>query len=194
MSSSIRRMTSNDLPRFQAHFARHRAESGRGGHHFMPFAPDDLDGPKGLDAEALDRPLSEPGWQRWFLAFADNGNVVGHGNVVGNVDLKGGGLRAGLHRCELGIGIERPYRGAGLGQRLMETAIGFALEAESLAWIDLSVFVHNSAARALYKKLGFVEVGTIVDRFRIAGTDHSVPSGGTSIDDVLMALSVSGRR
>lgn len=162
-----------DLAPFHAHFRRHLAESGRGDGHFMPFAPDDEDGPTGLTAEGLARSLRERSWQRWFLATTDRGDVVGH------VDLKGDGLRVGLHRCELGIGIERPYRRQGLGRRLMETAIEFARNAETLSWVDLRVFAHNAAGRALYRSLGFVEIGTIVDRFRIEGQ---------KIDDVLMTL------
>lgn len=44
-----------DLGCFHDHFERHRAESGRDGdQHFMPFDPDDEDGPAGLVASALD--------------------------------------------------------------------------------------------------------------------------------------------
>ena len=177
MGLTIRPLTRSDLPRFELHFARHRAESGGGAGHFMPFAPDDPEGPKGLDPGALERPLTGRGWQRWFLAFADDGEIVGH------VNLKGAGLKSALHRCELGIGIERPYRGRGLGKRLMAAAIDFALGSQTLAWIDLGVFAHNVAARALYRQLGFVEVGILADRFRVEGT---------SIDDVVMTLDVSG--
>ncbi len=143
----------------------------------MPFAPEDPDGPKGLDADSMDLPLTEPGWQRWFVALEESDS-----RIVGQVDLKGDGLRAGLHRCELGLGIERPHRGGGLGRRLMVTAIEFARSEESLSWVDLRVFAHNAAGRALYRKLGFTEVGTLTDRFRIQG----VP-----IDDVMMTLNVA---
>jgi len=175
-SESIRPMTPDDLPRFLAHSKRHRAESGRGDHHFMPFAPGDEGGPTGLDIDAIYRPLTEPGWQRWFVAVTDQGDIVGH------VDLTGDALRTGLHRCELGIGIERPYRGKGLGRRLMETAMEFTRGTDTLSWIDLRVFAHNAAARALYEKLGFSEVGTLVDRFRM---------DGQMIDDVIMTLRVA---
>lgn len=40
-----------------------------------------------------------------------------------------------------------------------------------LAWMDLGEFAHNAPARALYAKLGFVEVGTTRDRFRIDGQE-----------------------
>jgi RimJ/RimL family protein N-acetyltransferase len=63
----------------------------------------------------------------------------------------------------------------------MDAAIGFSRDAESLRWLDLRVFAHNARARALYRSLGFEEVGTLRDRFRI---------GEVSIDDVIMTLRV----
>ncbi len=55
---------------------------------------------------------------------------------------------------------------------------------ESLEWIDLKVFAHNTPARSLYRELGFVDIGVVRDRFRI---------GGQSIDDVIMTLDLSTR-
>ena len=81
----------------------------------------------------------------------------------------------------MGIGIERAFRGQGLGRKLMETAIEFARETPSIEWVDLRVFSHNLNARALYQALGFVEVGVVRDRVRIEGE---------SIDDVMMTLNV----
>lgn len=173
---SVRRLRKADLPAFAAHFSRHRAESGRGDVHFMPFEPDDPAGPQGLDASALELPLFVTGWQRWFVACAGI-------KIVGHVNLKGAGLKTQLHRCELGLGIERGHRGEGLGRRLAQTAIDFAREAPTLAWLDLRVFGHNRPARALYASLGFREVGRLDDCFRIEGRQ---------VDDVLMTLDVSG--
>ena len=109
-------------------------------------------------------------------------DATGGRRVVAHVNLKGDGLATGLHRCELGIGIEEAYRSAGLGRRLMGTAIDFARHAPSLNWLDLRVFSHNTPARVLYISLGFKEVGTWFDRFRISGQ---------SIDDILMTLNVA---
>lgn len=159
-----------------AHMGRHRAESGTDGDLiFMPFEPCGDAGPRGLDRAAWETPLDQPGWQRWYVALDPTGTVVGH------VDLKGDGLATGLHRCELGIGIERAHRGGGLGRRLMGAALDFARQAPTLAWVDLRVFGHNHRARALYESLGFEHQGTLRDRFRIRGEQ---------IDDDLMALSV----
>ena len=175
----IRPLTLSDLPSYEAHAKRHRNESGHGDLHFWPFEANDVTGPKGLSADALTRPLTDIGWQRCFVALSKD-----ESSIVGDVNLKGDGLRTGLHRCELGIGIERPYRKQGLGRRLMATAIEFAAGAKSLGWIDLKVFAHNTPARSLYRELGFVEIAVVRDRFRI---------GGQSIDDVIMTLDLSAR-
>jgi len=172
----IRAVEAAHTEALQAHFDRHRAESGRGDIHFMPFAPDDPDGPRGLNTDGLALPLSEPAWQRAFAAWSGN-------EVVGHVDLKGGRLKSTLHRCELGIGIERHARGAGLGRALMLRAIEHVQKAPGLDWLDLRTFGHNTPALALYQSLGFVEVGVIEDFIRVEGE---------RIDDVLMTLSVSG--
>lgn len=172
----ISRLSTDAIALFDQHFARHRAESGREDCHFMPFAPDDDEGPKGLDANLFELTLDTPGWQRWWVARRNQ-----HGDIVGHVDLKGDHLKTGMHRCELGIGIERAYRGQGLGRRLMQTAIEFARNAPSISWLDLRVFAHNEIARGLYLNQGFVEQGTVLDRFRI---------DTASIDDVLMTLDV----
>ncbi len=168
----VRPFEPGDIDQVRRHFARHRAESGRGDGHFMPFAPGDPDGPRGADLEACARALTEPGWERWIVAVVDD-------QIVGHVNLKGDRLKVARHRCELGIGIERAYRGRGIGGRLMTAAIELASDAPTLEWIDLRVFAPNTAARALYRRFGFTEIGTLADRFRI---------DGEPIDDVIMTL------
>lgn len=164
---------------FSEHFQRHRAESGRGERHFMPYGPEDPLGPTAPDLWRLNLTVDTPGWQRWFVATLDGADE--HPRTVGHVDLKGDTISTGMHRCELGIGIERSYRGHGLGRRLMLHATEFARATGTIEWVDLKVFAHNAPARALYRALGFQEVGTVTDRFRIADA---------SIDDVLMTLRV----
>ena len=168
-------VTAERVAALESHFQRHRAESGGPEGHFMPFDPDDPEGPKGLDAAALGLALTDPGWQRWWAAL-DGDEVIGH------VNLKGPGLRTILHRCELGIGIERYRRGGGLGRRLMAAALDFARAEPSIDWVDLMVMQTNTTARALYESLGFTHIGTYEDRFRIQGK---------SIGDVMMTLSVA---
>jgi len=177
MKIKINVIRSQDLALFDAHFARHRAESGRGDYHFMPFEPHDPKGPRGIDKATIDLPLTEIGWQRWWIASVEDGQ-----KIIGHLDLKGGRLATSLHRCVLGIGIERAYRGLGLGKRLMLEAVAFTRAAPTLSWLDLNVFAHNTNARSLYANLGFEEIGILKDQFRVVNE---------SIDDVMMTLSVS---
>lgn len=169
-------LTEQLIPALADHFSRHRKESGVNDFHFMPFLPDDPQGPRGASADRVFLPLDQPGWQRWFCA---QDTVTG--DIVGHVDIKSEGLRASMHWCELGIGIESAYRGMGLGERLMTRAIDFARQQDRLEWIELRVFANNSPAVSLYKKLGFEFVGILQDRFRLRGQ---------SIDDIVMVLNV----
>jgi RimJ/RimL family protein N-acetyltransferase len=173
---TIRALTLDDRKRFQEHLVRVRAESARSREPFTPVTPADQRDPAKLDHDAFAWPLTEPKWRRGFAVVTEDGWIVGH------VELKGDEFRAGLHRCELGIGIERPYRRLGFGRQLMENVIEFARASDSIEWIDLFVFGHNVAARALYRNLGFKEAGTVTDRFRI---------DGRSVDDVIMTLKVN---
>ena len=161
------------------HFQRHRAESGTDGIHFMPFTPGDPDGPRGITVDKALLDTDQPGWQRWFCAHDAKRQLI-----IGHVDLKSDPLRSALHRCELGIGIETPYRAMGLGRRLMMEAINFARHRQAIEWIDLKVFANNKPARSLYRDMGFIEVGTVTDRFRI---------DSQCIDDVIMTLNVSDK-
>lgn len=172
-------MTASDRNTFDAHFERHIRESGDDGVHFMPYDLEAGDRPRDFDFSPLDKPLSDTGWQRWFVAVEESADIVGH------VDIRGSAIRSGLHRCTLGIGIEKPWRGRGLGLRLMQTAIEFTRDAPGLDWIDLGVFSNNPVAIALYRRLGFIEVGRREDLFRVRGE---------AITDIMMVLDVAGNK
>ncbi len=64
------------------------------------------------------------------------------------------------HRGVLGMGIRSEFRGQGIGQKLLEKAIQHAKHI-GLEKVELTVYTSNTGAQALYKKLGFVEVGFI---------------------------------
>jgi ribosomal protein S18 acetylase RimI-like enzyme len=66
---------------------------------------------------------------------------------------------------ELGMAIAREWRGRGVGSALMEAAIEWSREC-GLHKLSLSVWPHNAAAIALYRKYGFVEEGRHVKQFR----------------------------
>jgi RimJ/RimL family protein N-acetyltransferase len=157
------------------HLVRNARESGRDGDaHSRASSADEPVDIESMTARihlGIARPLSALEWQRWWVLL-DGAYVRGH------VDLRGAGIISALHRARLGIGLERGWRGKGWGERLMRAAIDWAA-AEGLGWIDLGVFEDNTPARALYRKLGFEEVGLVRDAFRV---------DGRNLDDVSMTL------
>jgi len=179
MTLLVRAATIDDLPGIVADMRAQLPDNGRDGVWFSTVRIEDADvrfSPARLDDMrfAHARAVHEPGWARTFVA-TDEDRIVGH------VDLTGGPVAAMLHRCTLGIGLQAAYRGRGLGRILMLTAIAWAREA-GVRWIDLGVMAGNDRAYALYRSLGFVEVGRVADRFRV---------GETSLTDIVMALALA---
>lgn len=66
---------------------------------------------------------------------------------------------------EIGMTVARERRGVGVGSALLAAAIDWARE-RGLHKLSLSVFAHNTAAIALYRKFGFVEEGRRVKQYR----------------------------
>jgi ribosomal protein S18 acetylase RimI-like enzyme len=98
--------------------------------------------------------------------------------VIGWCEVRRELLPGREHSGVLGVGLRPPFRGAGLGRRLMECAIASAWQ-RGFTRIELWVRSPNAAAIALYGKLGFVEEGRRRDAVRL---DHG------SEDELLMAL------
>jgi len=66
---------------------------------------------------------------------------------------------------EIGMAVARAWRGRGVGSALLAAAIDDARE-RGLHKLSLSVFAHNAAGIALYRKYGFVEEGRRVKQYR----------------------------
>ncbi len=179
---AIRFMTSADMEAFMALNRTMVEESGHNGAPiFTPMEP--------WDEERANRnrvdfppkfsiPIGTPGWCRILGLFMD-------GALCGELSFQGGRLPTGQHRTILGISIAKAARGQGLGRRMMEHAIDWAVEQSALDWIDLYVFENNPKARQLYQRIGFVEVGRTADRFRVFNT---------RIDDIHMVLDLQTLR
>jgi RimJ/RimL family protein N-acetyltransferase len=86
------------------------------------------------------------------------------------------------HVATLGMFVDRGWRGAGIGTALMREALRWA-RAVGVEKIELTVYPGNDTARALYRRFGFVEEGTLVR--------HSKKAGGYE-DEVLMGLWLGG--
>ena len=174
MAFELRPATALDITEVIEHDKRHMKEPGFNGSLSHPFLPEhefDWDMRKRERLLSWSRPISEEGWSRSFILLIDN-------KVQGHVHLKN--LFSGtLHRAQLGMGLEMPARGQGHGKKLLEMAINWARTEESLYWIDLSYFAHNTPAQKLYTSCGFKELFVYEDRLRV---------GHHRIDDVVMAL------
>ena len=89
-----------------------------------------------------------------FVAIADT-------EVVGSLHL----FPSSFGYAEIGMHVAKEWRGRGVGTALMEAAINWA-RAKGLHKLSLSVFPHNVAGIALYRKFGFVEEGRRIKHMR----------------------------
>ena len=80
---------------------------------------------------------------------------------------------------ELGMLVDRGWRGRGVGTALVAAAAGRA-RGQGLHKLSLEVFAHNTAAIALYRKAGFTEEGRRVKQYRRAN--------GELWDSIVMGL------
>jgi putative acetyltransferase len=98
--------------------------------------------------------------------------------VVGWADIFPAWAHAVSHCGSLGMGVLAPYRGRGLGTRLLEACIAKAWR-KGLTRIELQARADNAAAIALYEKLGFRHEAVQRRAMRFNGRYH---------DAVLMSL------
>lgn len=163
---TIRKAVRDDLPAFFDYLNDHLSDNGLGGTAlFMPIPRSESRFPAEKEAgfrAGLETPVGQPGWRRAWLAIGPGGHIAGH------IDLRARLEKAAAHRALLGMGVHRDFRKRGLGAALIGAATDWA-SLEAVDWIDLEVLSVNRAARALYQRAGFVQVGELDDMFRIDG-------------------------
>jgi ribosomal protein S18 acetylase RimI-like enzyme len=86
---------------------------------------------------------------------------VEDGKIVGNVTVQKAD-KYGNRWQIANVAVARAYRGRGIARRLMDQALAHVASADG-RWAVLQVYDHNSVARRLYTRLGFEEVGGMVD-------------------------------
>jgi RimJ/RimL family protein N-acetyltransferase len=101
--------------------------------------------------------------------------AVAGGEIIGMLHLEVS--RHGFG--ELGMLVDRGWRGRGVGSALVAAAVGWAHD-HGLHKLCLEVFARNAAAIALYRRHGFVEEGRRARQYRRAS--------GELWDSIMMGL------
>ncbi|WP_298881739.1 GNAT family N-acetyltransferase [uncultured Bradyrhizobium sp.] len=95
------------------------------------------------------------------------------GDVVGRCDVRRHPRPIYAHAGILGMGLVQPFRGQGLGTRLITTTLAAARGA-GLSRVELSVREVNLSAIALYKRVGFAVEGLSRNAVKIDGVYENV--------------------
>lgn len=135
----------------------------------IPLAPDEFTFTPEDERERIEE-LSGP---RACWLVAEDG-----GALVGELSLRPVSTRRALaHVATLGMTVRRSARGRGVGSALLARAIEWAPTA-GFSRIELDVYARNTAAIALYEKMGFAHEGR---RARL------VREGDVYLDGLIMA-------
>lgn len=97
--------------------------------------------------------------------------------LIGYISADGGDYKRNRHSVYIVIGIIQAYTGQGIGTKLLEELENWAYR-NKIRRLELTVMVHNKAAIALYKKIGFEVEGT---------KKHSLFIDGSYVDEYYMA-------
>lgn len=97
--------------------------------------------------------------------------AVVDGAVVGWCNVPPASRAVSAHVGDLFMGLVAEFRGKGFGERLLRQAVQ-AADTFGFRRIELGVFATNTAAAALYRKVGFVEEGIKRMAILVDGTYH----------------------
>jgi len=146
---TVREATNDDVAGFAAFFRRAWQEAGPDSPGFAGATDETIT--ELIAPEVVRQRLGGPD-RRMFLAW-DRDLVVGFSATrrldASTVDLAG-------------IIVLEGYAGLGVGSRLVDAAIG-RVQPEGCTRLIVRTEVDNSRARAFYRSLGFVDVGTAVE-------------------------------
>ena len=158
----------------------HGNAAGAGAVVVRPIALGDVEGFRAC----VDAVMKERRWLAYVEAFSlsrtaafvagnlESGNpqyvADDGGRIVGWCDVCRESIPTYAHCGMLGMGVLPPYRGRGVGARLLAATLAAARE-RGFERVELSVYAHNTAAQALYRRAGFAHEGTRVRGRKLDG-------------------------
>jgi RimJ/RimL family protein N-acetyltransferase len=94
--------------------------------------------------------------------------------IVGSLNFSAGRRSRVRHSGEFGMSVGKDYWGLGIGSRMLDALIRWAIEGQIIKKINLRVRTDNRRAIHLYQRKGFVIEGTIRKEIYIDGRylDH----------------------
>ena len=99
------------------------------------------------------------------------------GEPVGEAVAIGGDFKRDRYAATIGVGVLAAHSGQGLGRALLRDVETFARN-RALRRIELTVMAHNTRARALYERMGYLKEGVKRDSLFV---------DGAFVDEIMMA-------
>lgn len=126
--------------------------------------------------------------REWLARYRDGPGQIAlvaldpRGGIIGELSFKAGERRKLAHHGHFGISVHPDWRGRGVGTALIVTLLDWAAAHPVVEKVCLGVFENNTRARALYRRLGFVEEGRQRRFFKLGP--------GVYADDIQMSIYV----
>ena len=111
-----------------------------------------------LDVVSNDLNLTLEKEREWVEATNKSGAVIVAerlSEIVGLIDIRRGERASRAHSGSFGMSVAKACRRQGIGRRLLEAAVQEAKSWPGFCRLELEVVLWNTAAIALYEKLGF---------------------------------------
>ncbi|MEN6670520.1 GNAT family N-acetyltransferase [Psychrobacter sp. B38] len=120
-----------------------------------------------LYANTLQLPMpSKSLWRKRLADIPDNTYVLVaeiEGEVVGSLGLETMVSKRRGHVASFGISVKTSSQGKGAGRALITAALDLADNWLNIRRVEITVYTDNTGAIGLYKSLGFVIEGEMVD-------------------------------
>ncbi len=123
------------------------------------------------------------GQQAWIQTKLANDHEIifvaeHHNEVIGWLAFQSPNRKRLAHTGSFGMMIQKNHRGQGIGKRLIEALLTWAVANPAIEKVCLGVFSTNVGAIALYQKMGFIEEGRKINEIKVRDGEY--------VDDVLM--------